>query len=89
MKEVRITLSDDRVAAIEAEIAAGEVGSIAEFVELALDAYLTPADMPSREQMLADAAEVEAELDAGGGSTRLTRCWSRCGGRDASAARVR
>ena len=75
MKEVRITLSDDRVAAISA--------SIAEFVELALDAYLTPAGMPSREQMLADAAEVEAELDAGGGSTRLTRCWSRCGGRDA------
>lgn len=66
MKEVRITLSDDQVAAIEAEIAMGEVGSIAEFVELALDAYLTPADMPSQDRMLADAAEVEAELAAGG-----------------------
>lgn len=68
MKEVRITLSDDRVAAIEAEIAVGEAGSIAEVIELALDAYLDqlPPDMPSREQMLADIAEVEAELAAGG-----------------------
>ena len=61
MKEVRITLSDDQVAAIEAEIAAGEARSVSELVELALDAYLTPPDMPSREQMLADVAEVEAE----------------------------
>lgn len=66
MKEVRITLSDDQVAAIEAEIAAGEARSVSELVELALDAYLTPPDMPSREQMLADVAEVEAELAAGG-----------------------
>jgi hypothetical protein len=32
MKEVRITLSDDQIAAIEAEIAAGEAGSIGEVV---------------------------------------------------------
>ena len=74
MKEVRITLSDDQVAAIEAEIAAGEARSVSELVELALDAILTPPDMPSPEQMLADAAEVEAELAAGGGSTPATRC---------------
>jgi Arc/MetJ-type ribon-helix-helix transcriptional regulator len=68
MKEVRITLSDDQVAAIEAEVAAGGASSMAELIEWALDAYLDqpPPDMPSREQMLADAAEVEAEIAAGG-----------------------
>lgn len=65
MKEVRITLSDDQVAAIEAEIAAGEARSVSELVELALDACLTPPDMPSREQMLADVAEVDVERAAG------------------------
>jgi hypothetical protein len=68
MKEVRITLSDAQVAAIEAEIAAGGASSVAELIEWALDTYLDqpPPDMPSREQMLADVAEVEAELAAGG-----------------------
>jgi hypothetical protein len=66
MKEIRITLSDDQVAAIEAEIAVGEARSLAEFVENAVDAYLVPPAWPSREQMLADVAEAEAELAAGG-----------------------
>jgi hypothetical protein len=64
MKEVRITLSEDQVAAIEAEIAAGEAGSIAEFVELALDAYLAPPDMPNPEEMYRMALEAEAEAEA-------------------------
>ncbi len=66
MKEVRITLSDDQVAAIEAEIAVGDVRTIAEFVELALDAYLMPPDMPSREEMYRLALEAEAEAEATG-----------------------
>jgi hypothetical protein len=66
VKEVRITLSDDQVAAIEAEIAAGEARSIAEFVELAVDAYLIPPDMPSPEQMYRMALEAEAEAEATG-----------------------
>ena len=90
MKEVRITLSDDQVAAIEAEIAAGEARSIAEFVELALDAYLTPPDMPSREEMLPDGAR-----GRGGGrgdgewytaDEVLAACASRCA---IDAARLR
>jgi hypothetical protein len=68
MKEVRITLSDAQVAAIEAEIAAGEARSIDEFVELALDAYLTPPDMPSREEMYRLALEAETEFDSTGES---------------------
>lgn len=67
MKEVRITLSDAQVAAIEAEIAAGEARSIDEFVELALDAYLTSPDMPTREEMYRMALEAEAEAEATGG----------------------
>jgi hypothetical protein len=68
MKEVRITLSDHQLAAIEAEIAAGGASSLAELIDWALHAYLDqpPPDMPSREQMLSDVAEVEAELAAGG-----------------------
>jgi Arc/MetJ-type ribon-helix-helix transcriptional regulator len=68
MREVRITLSDDQVAAIEAEIAAGEARSVSELVELALDAYLTPPDMPSREEMYRMALEAEAEFEATGES---------------------
>jgi Arc/MetJ-type ribon-helix-helix transcriptional regulator len=66
MKEVRIKLSDEQVAAIEAEIAAGEARSISELVALALDAYLTPPDMPSPEEMYRMALEAEAEAEATG-----------------------
>jgi hypothetical protein len=66
MKEIRITLSDDQVAAIEAEIAIGEARSISEFVEHALDAYFSPPDMPSRAEMYRLALEAEAEAEATG-----------------------
>jgi hypothetical protein len=66
MKEVRITLSDEQIAAIEAEIAIGEARSIPEFVAQALDAYLSPPDMPSREEMYRLALEAEAEAEATG-----------------------
>jgi hypothetical protein len=66
VKEIRITLSDDQVAAIEAEIAAGDARSIEELVEMALDVYLTPPDMPSRGEMYRMALEAEAEADATG-----------------------
>lgn len=69
MKEVRITLDDATVAALEASVAAGEAASIEEMVELALGAWLDPglhdSGMPTREEMLADAAAVEAEIAAG------------------------
>jgi len=68
MKEVRITLSDDQVAAIEAEIAAGGASSLAELIDWALDAYLdqSPPDVPSREEMYRLALEAEAEAEATG-----------------------
>jgi hypothetical protein len=66
MKEVRINLSDDQVAAIEAEIATGEARSVAEVIEHAIEAYLSPPDMPSREEMYRMALEAEAEAEATG-----------------------
>ena len=69
MKEVRITLDDATVAALEASVAAGEAASIEEMVELALGAWLDPGlldpGMPTREEMLADLAEVDRELASG------------------------
>lgn len=71
MKEVRISLTDDQAAAIEAAIevgiAAGEARSIDEFVAQAVDAYLTPPDLPSREEMYRLALEAEADAEATGG----------------------
>jgi hypothetical protein len=56
------------VRAIEAEIAAGEAGSISELIGLALDRHLAGPGMPSPEEMyrLALEAEAEAEADARG-----------------------
>ena len=69
MKEVQITLDDATVAALEASVAAGEAASIEEMVELALGAWLDPSlhdpGMPTREEMLADLAEVDRELASG------------------------
>lgn len=71
MKEVRITLDDATVAALEASVAAGEAASIEEMVELALGAWLDPGlhdpGMPTREEMYALALEAEAEANATGG----------------------
>lgn len=67
MKEVRITLSDDTVAAIEAEIAGGEAGSVSELIEFALDAYLRGRALPSPDEMYEAALVAEAEADATGG----------------------
>ncbi len=66
MKEVRIRLSDAQVEAIEAEIAAGEAGSILELIELALDRYLGGPGMPSPGEMYRLALEAEAEAEATG-----------------------
>ena len=66
MKEVRIRLSDAQVEAIEAEIAAGEAGSISELIELALDRYLAGPGVPGPEEMYRLALEAEAEADATG-----------------------
>jgi hypothetical protein len=65
VKELRINLRDETAEALEAEVAAGEAASISDLIEAALEAYLFPG-MPSVEEMLADAAEVEAEIAAGG-----------------------
>jgi Arc/MetJ-type ribon-helix-helix transcriptional regulator len=66
MKEVRIRLSDAHVEAIEAEIAAGEAGSVSELIELALERYLAGPGIPSPEEMYRLALEAEAEADATG-----------------------
>ena len=65
MKELRVTLRDATVDAIEAEIAAGEASSASDLVRAALDAYIDTG-MPTPEEMLADALEAEAEADATG-----------------------
>lgn len=69
MKEVRITLDDATVAALEASVAAGEAASVEELVEAAVGAWLDPSltdpGMPTLEEMLADLAEVDRELAAG------------------------
>ena len=65
MRELRISLSEATVEALEAEVAAGEAASISELIEAALDAYLDQG-MPTREEMLALALEAEAEANATG-----------------------
>lgn len=71
MKEVRITLNEATVEALEASVAAGEAASVEELVEFVVGAWLTPgfADpgMPTRGEMYAMALEAEAEADATGG----------------------
>jgi hypothetical protein len=66
MKELRIRLSDAQVEAIEAEIAAGEAGSVSELIGLALDRYLAGPGVPDREEMYRLALEADAEADATG-----------------------
>ena len=66
MKELRISLSEETVEALEAEVAAGEAASISELIEAALDAYLDQG-LPTREEMIALALEAEAEANATGG----------------------
>jgi len=66
MKELRISLDEATIAALEAEVAAGEASSISELIEAALEAWLDPG-MPTREEMVADALEAEAEANATGG----------------------
>ena len=65
MKELRISLSEKTVEALEAEVAAGEAASVSELIAAALDAYLDPG-MPTRQEMLAMALEAEAEANATG-----------------------
>ena len=64
MKEVRISLSEERLAEVEAEVATGEASSISELIEWALDLYLSAPDTPSPEEMYRMALEAEAEADA-------------------------
>jgi len=66
MKEVRITLSDDQVAAIEAEVAAGEARSISEVIASALEVYLATADLPTDAEMVAELEAMRREISAGG-----------------------
>ena len=70
MKELRISLSDDMLEALQAGVAAGEAASVEELVEAALDAWLDPGlddpEMPTREEMLADIAEIDRDLANGG-----------------------
>lgn len=69
MKEVRITLDEATIAALEASVAAGEAASVDDLVALALGAWLDPSltdpGMPTREEMLADLADFDRELAAG------------------------
>ena len=65
MKDLRISLSEATIAALEAEVAAGEAGSISELIEAALEAYLDPA-LPTPEEMVALALEAEADANATG-----------------------
>ena len=88
MKEVRITLSDDQVAAIEAEIAAGEARSVSELVELALDAYLdAAATCRAGEQMLAGRGRGGGRAAAARQALHRRRCSTSSAGRCASDAR--
>ena len=48
MKELRISLDEATVKALEAEVAAGEAASIEELIEAALGAWLDPAAPTSR-----------------------------------------
>lgn len=64
MKEVRIRLSDETVRALEARVSAGEAASLSELIEATLDLGADPG-MPTREEMLADIAEVDRDLAAG------------------------
>jgi Arc/MetJ-type ribon-helix-helix transcriptional regulator len=66
MKELRISLSDETVEALEAGVAAGEAASISELIEAALGLYLDPG-LPALDAMFKDALEAEAEAEATGG----------------------
>lgn len=78
MKELRISLSDETVEALEAGVAAGDAASVEELVQAAVGAFLDPGldpglgpslagdpGMPTREEMRADLAEADRELAAG------------------------
>lgn len=54
MREVRISLSEERLADIEAEVASGQFESVAEVIERAVAAYLQPAELPSEAEMIAE-----------------------------------
>jgi len=66
MKSVSISLTDQHVAAIEAEIASGDYASVSEVVRAALRDFLDRASHPGEQQMIADFNAMEAELAAGG-----------------------
>jgi Arc/MetJ-type ribon-helix-helix transcriptional regulator len=67
MKEVRISLSEELLAAVEAEVASGQFASVSDVVDWALAEYFAQTSpMPSEAEMIAAVAEAEAEIAAGG-----------------------
>jgi Arc/MetJ-type ribon-helix-helix transcriptional regulator len=65
MKEVRISLSEERLAAAEAEVASGQFASISDLVDWALAEYLGQS-LPTEEKMVAELAAMRAEVAEGG-----------------------
>jgi Arc/MetJ-type ribon-helix-helix transcriptional regulator len=65
MKEVRIRLSEERLAAIEAEVASGQFASVSDLVDWALAEYFVQG-LPTEEEMVAELAAMRAEIAEGG-----------------------
>lgn len=65
MKDVQISLSDQQISEIEAQVASGSFGSASEVIQAALAEFLDPLPGPSLEQVEKDIAAFEADLAAG------------------------
>ncbi|HRO10601.1 MAG TPA: hypothetical protein PK452_03645 [Amaricoccus sp.] len=65
MKEVRISLSEERFAEIEAEVSSGQFASVSELIEWAVATYLDPLGLPSDAEMVAEHDAMRREIEAG------------------------
>jgi Arc/MetJ-type ribon-helix-helix transcriptional regulator len=65
MKEVRISLSEERLAAIEAEVASGQFASVSDLVDWALAEYFAQS-LPTEEEMVAELTAMREDLATGG-----------------------
>jgi Arc/MetJ-type ribon-helix-helix transcriptional regulator len=59
MKTVSITLSERRAADVDAALASGDVASVSDLVEAALDIFLASKQAPDLERLAADIDEFE------------------------------
>ena len=73
MKEVRISLSEQRLAEVEAEVASGQFASVSDLVDRAFAEYFAHEPMPTEAEMVAELAAMREEVAAGRPAARPRR----------------